>query len=86
MTQLIVPDAFNFVQSITILAMVVVGGLGSTVGVVVGALLLTLMPELFRFVNDYKLLVYGGLLLLVMRLSPGGLAALGRRLARRELP
>jgi branched-chain amino acid transport system permease protein len=85
MTQLIVPDAFSFVQSITILAMVVVGGLGSTLGVVVGALLLTLMPEFFRFVNDYKLLVYGGLLLLVMRLSPGGLAALGHRLVRRQL-
>src|SRR5690606_16225665 len=67
MTQLIVPDAFNFVQSITILAMVVVGGIGSTLGVVLGAVLLTVMPELFRFINDYKLLVYGALLLVVMR-------------------
>lgn len=86
MTQLIVPDTFNFVQSITILAMVVVGGIGSTVGVVAGAVLLTLMPELFRPVNDYKLLVYGGLLLAVMRFSPEGLAGwvhrwTGRRLA-----
>jgi branched-chain amino acid transport system permease protein len=83
MTQLIVPDAFNFVQSITILAMVVIGGIGSSVGVVAGAILLTLMPELFRFINDYKLLVYGGLLLLVMRFSPEGLAGIGRSLARR---
>jgi branched-chain amino acid transport system permease protein len=86
MTQLIVPDAFNFVQSVTILAMVVVGGIGSTLGVVAGAVLLTLMPEMFRFINDYKLLVYGGLLLAVMRFSPEGLAGLvhrwtGRRLA-----
>jgi branched-chain amino acid transport system permease protein len=80
---LIVPDAFNFVQSITILAMVVIGGIGSSVGVVAGAILLTLMPELFRFINDYKLLVYGGLLLLVMRFSPEGLAGIGRSLARR---
>ena len=79
MTQLIVPDAFNFVQSITILAMVVVGGIGSTIGVVLGALLLTVMPELFRFINDYKLLVYGALLLVVMRFSPEGLAGLYRR-------
>ncbi len=79
MTQLIVPDAFNFVQSITILAMVVVGGIGSTLGVVLGALLLTVMPELFRFINDYKLLVYGALLLAVMRFSPEGLAGLYRR-------
>ncbi|HEX6266422.1 MAG TPA: branched-chain amino acid ABC transporter permease [Burkholderiales bacterium] len=86
MTQLIVPDAFNFIQSITILAMVVVGGIGSTTGVVAGAILLTLMPELFRFINDYKLLIYGGLLLLVMRFSPEGLAGLFHRFARVRLP
>lgn len=79
MTQLIVPDAFNFIQSITVLAMVMIGGIGSTLGVVAGAILLTLMPELFRFINDYKLLVYGGLLLLVMRFSPEGLAGLVHR-------
>ncbi len=85
MTQLIVPDAFNFVQSITILAMVVVGGIGSTLGVVLGAVLLTVMPELFRFINDYKLLVYGALLLAVMRFSPEGLAGLYRRVSGRRL-
>ena len=41
------------------------------------------MPELFRFINDYKLLVYGALLLLVMRFSPGGLAGLLQRLGLR---
>lgn len=85
MTQLIVPDAFNFVQSVTILAMVVIGGIGSSWGVVAGAVLLTLMPELFRFINDYKLLVYGGLLLLVMRFSPQGLAGLVLRLTGKRL-
>lgn len=84
MTQLVVPDAFNFVQSVTILAMVVVGGIGSTLGVVAGAVLLTLMPEMFRFINDYKLLVYGGLLLVVMRFSPEGLAGLVHRLTGRR--
>lgn len=82
-TGLIVPDAFDFIQSVTILAMVVVGGIGTTWGAVAGAVLLTLMPELFRFINDYKLLVYGGLLLLVMRFSPGGLAGLFERVWRR---
>ena len=84
MTQLIVPDAFNFIQSITILAMVVIGGVGSTFGVVTGAILLTLMPEMFRFINDYKLLAYGVLLLAVMRFSPDGLAGLVRRLVSRR--
>ena len=84
MTQLIVPDAFNFIQSITILAMVVIGGVGSTFGVVTGAILLTLMPEMFRFINDYKLLAYGVLLLAVMRFSPDGLAGLARRLVSRR--
>jgi len=79
MAQLVVPDAFNFIQSITVLAMVVIGGIGSTLGVVAGAILLTLMPEMFRFINDYKLLIYGALLLLVMRFSPDGLAGLLRR-------
>ena len=73
MTQLIVPDAFGFVVSISILAMVVVGGVGSTLGVAAGAIVLTLMPEVFRIINDYKLLVYGGLLLVVMMFSPQGL-------------
>jgi branched-chain amino acid transport system permease protein len=83
-THLIVPDAFDFITSITILAMVVIGGIGSTWGVVAGAILLTLMPELFRVINEYKLLVYGGLLILVMRLSPDGLAGIVRALARRR--
>lgn len=82
LTQLIVPDAFGFVVSISVLAMVVIGGVGSTWGAVAGAVLLTLMPELFRVVNDYKLLVYGGLLLLVMRFSPKGLAGLVNRIRR----
>lgn len=80
LTQLIVPDAFGFVVSITVLAMVVIGGVGSTWGAVAGAVLLTLMPELFRVVNDYKLLVFGALLLAVMRFSPKGLAGWVRRL------
>jgi branched-chain amino acid transport system permease protein len=54
----------------------VIGGIGSTCGVVVAAVGLTLLPEAIRFVNDYRLLVFGGLLVLVIRLAPGGLAAM----------
>ncbi len=75
-TRFIGLDSFGFVTSISVLSMVVIGGIGSVWGVVGATVLLTLMPELFRFINDYKLLVYGGLLFAVMRFAPGGLAAL----------
>lgn len=77
-TRIIVPDAFDFITSVTVLAMVVVGGIGSTWGVLVAAAVLTLIPHFFQFVNDYKLLIYGGLLLVMMRFSPDGLAGLAR--------
>lgn len=74
----IVPDDFGFITSISILSMVAVGGIGSIFGVIIATAILTLMPELFRFIGDYKLLVYGILLFSVMRFSPDGLAGLGR--------
>jgi branched-chain amino acid transport system permease protein len=82
-TQFITADAFDFIFSVMLMAMVVIGGIGSTSGVVVAAIGLTLLPEAIRFVNNYRLLVYGGLLVLVIRLAPGGLAALARGLAIR---
>jgi branched-chain amino acid transport system permease protein len=77
-TQFIVPDSFGFIVSVMLMAMVVIGGTGSTSGVVAAAILLTLLPEMFRFINEYRLLIFGGLLVLVMRFAPGGLAGLGR--------
>jgi branched-chain amino acid transport system permease protein len=81
-TQFITVDAFDFIFSVTLMAMVVIGGIGSTWGVVVAAIGLTLLPEAIRFVNDYRLLVFGGIMVLVIRVAPGGLAAFARRLAR----
>jgi branched-chain amino acid transport system permease protein len=81
-TQFITADAFDFIFSVMLMAMVVIGGIGSTLGVVVAAVVLTLLPEVIRFVNDYRLLVFGGVMILVIRLAPGGLAGLTRRLAR----
>jgi branched-chain amino acid transport system permease protein len=72
----IVPDDFGFITSISVLSMVAVGGIGSVAGVIAGTALLTLMPEFFRFISDYKLLVYGALLFAVMRFAPEGLAGL----------
>ncbi|SDH78559.1 branched-chain amino acid ABC transporter permease [Variovorax sp. OV700] len=66
-------EAFGFPVSVMILAMVVIGGMGSLWGSVLAAALLTLAPEWFRFVNDYKLLVFGLLLFAIMRIAPQGL-------------
>ncbi len=77
-TRIIIPDAFDFPTSIMFLAMVVIGGIGSNWGVLLAAVILTLMPEIFRFVNDFKLLIYGGLLVVVMRFSPGGLSGIAQ--------
>jgi branched-chain amino acid transport system permease protein len=74
------PDSFGFVESVSILAMVIVGGIGSVWGVAVAAALLSVMPLLFQFVDDYKLLVYSGLLFAMMRFSPDGIAGLVKRL------
>jgi branched-chain amino acid transport system permease protein len=72
----IAPDSFGIVESISVLAMVVVGGIGSVFWVVVAATVLTALPLWLQFIQDYKLLLYGGLLLLVMLLNPRGLAGL----------
>lgn len=64
---------FSFPVSVGILSMAVLGGLGSISGPLVGALILTLAPEVFRFISDYRMLVYGGLLVIMMRFQPQGL-------------
>ena len=69
---------FGFIVSVALMAMVVIGGSGSTLGVSAAAIILTLLPEMFRFVNEYRLLIFGGLLVLVMRFAPRGLAGIGR--------
>ncbi len=81
----ITPDTFGFVVSVSILAMTVIGGLGSTWGAVAGASLLTLLPEMLRFAGEYRQLVFGALIVLVIRFAPGGLAgALADLVARRR--
>ncbi len=82
-TRFIMPDEFGFITSITVLSMVAVGGIGNVFGVILGTALLTLMPEFFRFISDYKLLVYGALLFAVMRFAPEGLAGVGKRIYRK---
>lgn len=64
---------FSFPVSVGVLSMAVLGGLGTVSGPLLGAIILTLSPEVFRFVSDYRMLVYGGLLVLMMRFQPQGM-------------
>ena len=80
----LVPDAFFITESFTILSMVIVGGMGTLIGPVWGAILLTLLPELLRDVGDLRLVVYGLALTLVVLFMPGGLVQ-AARLVRAKL-
>ena len=75
-------ESFGFVESITVLSMVVFGGIASVPGVIIAAALLSVLPAWFQVIGDYKLLVYGGLLFVMMRFSPGGMAGLAARVFR----
>ena len=79
----LVPDAFTITESFTVLAMVIVGGMGTLIGPVWGAILLTVLPELFRGFGDFRLVLYGATLTLVVLFMPGGIAQAARILRRR---
>lgn len=66
------PDSFTFMDSVTILSMVVLGGLASIPGVVIGAIVLGLAPEVLRFMADYRMLLYGALMVIMMIYKPDG--------------
>jgi len=67
------PSDFGFLKSVDILSMVVLGGLGSVPGSLLGASLLTSAPEFLRFMSQYRMLVYGALLVFLMVFRPMGL-------------
>lgn len=69
----VAPASFGFNISVELLTMVVIGGLGSIYGSFLGALLLTLLPEFLRFLHDYDIVFYGGLLVVMTIFMPGGL-------------
>lgn len=68
----IYPHSFALLISINVLALIIVGGMGSIPGVFVGALLLAGMPELLREFSEYRLLIYGALLVVMMQVRPEG--------------
>jgi branched-chain amino acid transport system permease protein len=67
------PASFGFNFSVELLTMVVIGGLGSIYGSFLGATLLTLLPEFLRSAQDYDIIIYGGLLMVMVMFMPGGL-------------
>ncbi len=75
----VTPDQFIFLESAFLLAAVVLGGMGTVAGVLIGATILKLLPEKLRFVADYRLLIFGLLLVVMMRFRPEGIIASKRR-------
>ena len=73
------PDSFTFMDSAMILAMVVLGGMGSILGVIIAALALKLLPEYLRAFAEYRMLVFGAVMVLMMIFRPQGLISDMRR-------
>jgi branched-chain amino acid transport system permease protein len=69
----ITPTGFDFTKSIEIVVMVILGGMGNTWGVIMAAVLLTLMPEALRKFADYRMIIYSLLLIVLMIARPQGL-------------
>jgi branched-chain amino acid transport system permease protein len=77
----IAPSQFQLIQSILILAMVVIGGMGSISGAIVGAAIVTLIPEVFRGITAYRYFIFGVGIIIVMIFRPQGLIPSKRRKA-----
>lgn len=80
-TSFIDPHTFSFTESIAILAMAVLGGLGSINGSILGAVILTVVPELLRGIAEYRLIVFGLIMMAVMLLRPQGIFGKAREIS-----
>ncbi len=78
-TTFVNPASFTIWESIIILCVVVLGGMGSILGVIAGALVLILMPEYLRAFSEFRMLAFGVLLVVMMVFRPGGLIPNVRR-------
>jgi branched-chain amino acid transport system permease protein len=77
--QFLSPTGFDFLKSIDIVVMVILGGMGRTVGVIIAAVLLTLLPEVLRQFADYRMILYSLLIIILMMARPQGLFTFGAR-------
>ncbi len=83
-TTFINPASFTIWESIIILCVVVIGGMGSIIGVILGALILILLPEYLRAFSEYRMLLFGAVLVVMMVFRPGGIISDVRRIYRFE--
>ena len=72
------PESFTFIESALILAIVVLGGMGSQLGVIIAAILITALPELAREFSEYRMLIFGLIMILMMIWRPQGLLPMQR--------
>lgn len=72
------PESFTFIESALILAIVVLGGMGSQLGVIIAAIILTVLPELAREFSEYRMLIFGLVMILMMVWRPQGLLPMKR--------
>jgi branched-chain amino acid transport system permease protein len=73
------PDSFLFIDSLAVLCMLIVGGKGNLVGCLIGAVILGIAPDLFRFLGDYRMLIYGVLLTFMVIYRPTGIWGINKR-------
>jgi branched-chain amino acid transport system permease protein len=78
------PDSFSGVQAVLLMTMLIVGGMGSIAGCIVGAVGLTLLPEVLRFLGQWYLVLYGLGVIVVIVVLPGGLASIAGALPIRR--
>jgi branched-chain amino acid transport system permease protein len=78
-TTFVNPASFTFLESAMILSIVVLGGTGSIIGIVIGALLLILLPEYLRAFSDYRMLLFGIIMVIMMIFRPQGIVEGVRR-------
>lgn len=80
LVQFIEPNSFNLAVSLKLLLMVVIGGVGSFWGPLIGAALVMILPEYLRFTEGYYLIIYSALVILLMAVAPSGITGLARTL------
>ena len=67
------PPNFSFAESLLIVAMVILGGLDNIIGIIIGTIILSILPEKMRVITEYRIFIYGILLIVIPMFRPGGL-------------